>query len=91
MFNLKNPVISWKEPRVAKEKPTEPCVFLRDGECEVLTDRRCAQCSFHQTEDQVEDSQRKAYIRLCLLPRKTQVNIACRYYDGYMPWEREYL
>lgn len=59
----------------------------RNG-CKKLTVDKCIgeSCSFKQTKEQADSSQRKSFERLASLSRENQIYIAEKYYGGKMPW-----
>lgn len=59
----------------------------RNG-CKKLTVDKCIgeSCSFKQTKEQTDSSQRKSFERLASLSRENQIYIAEKYYGGKMPW-----
>lgn len=64
------------------------CVFARARMCDCLyTGNKCPfDCSFRQTPEQRELSQRKVNARLRHLPKWKQKYISDKYYDGDKPW-----
>lgn len=59
----------------------------RNG-CKKLTVDKCIgeSCSFIQTKEQANSSQRKSFERLASISNECQSYIADKYYGGKMPW-----
>lgn len=61
----------------------------RNG-CKKLTVDKCIgeSCSFKQTKEQADISEKKSFERLTSLSNKYQSYIAEKYYGGKMPWSK---
>lgn len=59
----------------------------RNG-CKKLTVEKCMgeSCSFIQTKEQADDSQKKSFERLSTLDKALQIYISDKYYGGKKPW-----
>jgi hypothetical protein len=56
--------------------------------CRVLTELRCAGCSFYRTETDRAADVARADRRLRSLTIYSQISIAGTYYGGKMPWSK---
>lgn len=66
------------------------CFALKNNNyCNILTVEKCtgySNCSFFKTEEQAEESNKKANARLASLDKLQQKHISEKYYKGKMPW-----
>lgn len=62
----------------------------KHNRCKILTVDKCIgeSCSFKQTKEKANSSQKKSFERLSNLTRDHQIYIADKYYGGKMPWSK---
>lgn len=63
---------------------------VRKNKCKRLVVDICLgdKCTFKQTSEQQEQSQRSVFKRLSSLDGQLQLYIADKYYNGSMPWQK---
>lgn len=64
----------------------------RGNKCSKLNVEKCMEeyCSFSQTREEAEESNKKAFKRLGSLDNVVQIYISNKYYGGKMPWLKFY-
>lgn len=58
------------------------CVFFKCGECAVLNETDCGECSFYKTEGEFKAGQMKTRQRHKKLPADKQAYIALKYFNS---------